>query len=279
MNRSNASSFFACSLLGVVRRLIFLLLIVTPPTLTMADSPSLYSRELWKKGVRYELGQGVRRDYKRAYRYYCYAAKLGHPSAFFSIGWLFMAGKGLKRDLAVALGWFEQAAALGDAQAVRILKKYGSIQPKYDSRCSFRKTNITKIQITNWVRSIAPQFMVDPELVLAVINAESAFDPNALSAKNARGLMQLIPATAKRFGVRNVWNPVENIKGGSAYLNWLLRRFKGNVRLTLAAYNAGENTIQKYQGIPPYKETQNYVRKIIATYGKTRHPIPPPVRE
>ena len=110
---------------------------------------------------------------------------------------------------------------------------------------------------------------------MAVIGAESAYNPGALSPKNAQGLMQLIPATAQRFGVKDPWNPVENIKGGVAYLSWLLRHFSGKVEWVLAAYNAGEAAVDRHQGVPPYQDTQAYVKKILSHYPKTTHPIPP----
>jgi soluble lytic murein transglycosylase-like protein len=91
--------------------------------------------------------------------------------------------------------------------------------------------------------------------------------------------MQLIPETAARFGVKKILNPVENIKGGLAYLRWLLAFFEGDVSLVLAAYNAGERAVEKYHGIPPYPETRNYVRKITGIYKKARHPFEPDVVE
>ena len=101
-----------------------------------------------------------------------------------------------------------------------------------------------------------------PRARLAVIEAESNFNPRAVSPKNAQGLMQLIPATAVRFGVENVWDPEQNLRGGMAYLRWLLDRFDGDVRLALAGYNAGEQAVHRHGGIPPYNETQDYVRRI-----------------
>ncbi|MEE9331879.1 MAG: lytic transglycosylase domain-containing protein, partial [Methylophilaceae bacterium] len=102
---------------------------------------------------------------------------------------------------------------------------------------------------------------------------ESNFNPKATSPKNAQGLMQLIPATAKRFHVKNPYNPEDNIKGGLAYLQWLMAYFEGDVRLVAAAYNAGEGAVNKYKGIPPYRETRNYVRKIYKLYRKSYHPF------
>jgi soluble lytic murein transglycosylase-like protein len=113
------------------------------------------------------------------------------------------------------------------------------------------------------VDAIAEEFNLPSELVHAVIAAESAYDPAALSPVGAMGLMQLMPATAQRFGVRNSFSPTENIRGGCGYLSYLMGLFKGNLSLVLAAYNAGEGAVQKYgNSIPPYTETQNYVRKV-----------------
>jgi soluble lytic murein transglycosylase-like protein len=104
-------------------------------------------------------------------------------------------------------------------------------------------------------------------LVLAFIAVESNFDPNAQSPKNAQGLMQLIPDTAARFGVRNIKDPVQNLRGGMAYLRWLLAYFEGDINLAAAAYNAGERAVERYLGVPPYAETRLYVRKIRASIG------------
>jgi len=114
---------------------------------------------------------------------------------------------------------------------------------------------------------------VDPRFIHAVIQQESRYETRALSHAGAQGLMQLMPATAKRFGCDDVNDPESNIKAGTKYLSWLLKRFEGNVELALAGYNAGEGAVDKYKGIPPYKETQNYVVKIVANYGKTFHPV------
>ncbi len=112
------------------------------------------------------------------------------------------------------------------------------------------------------MRSLAPQYHLDPNLVLAVVAAESNFDPSARSDKNAQGLMQLIPATAERFDVKDAWDPEQNLRGGMAYLRWLLQRFDGDVWLALAGYNAGEQAVERYKGIPPYPETRDYVDRI-----------------
>jgi len=117
---------------------------------------------------------------------------------------------------------------------------------------------------------------VDPRFIHAVIWQESKYQQKALSHAGAQGLMQLMPATARRFGCEHPDDPVENINAGTKYLGWLLKRFSGNVELALAGYNAGEGAVDKYDGVPPYNETRNYVKIISQRYGKTYHPVLPP---
>jgi soluble lytic murein transglycosylase-like protein len=114
---------------------------------------------------------------------------------------------------------------------------------------------------------------VDPRFIHAVIWQESKYKNQARSHAGAQGLMQLIPATAERFGCENVYDPAANVEAGTKYLSWLLKRFDGNVELALAGYNAGEGAVDKYNGIPPYNETRNYVKIISQRYGKTFHPV------
>ncbi|MCA1632748.1 MAG: lytic transglycosylase domain-containing protein [Acidobacteria bacterium] len=114
---------------------------------------------------------------------------------------------------------------------------------------------------------------VDPRLLHAVIWQESKYKPSALSHAGAQGMMQLMPATAKRFNCEDRLNPEANIEAGTKYLRWLLKRFDGDVVLALAGYNAGEGSVDKFEGVPPYNETQNYVRIITGRYGKTQHPV------
>lgn len=121
-----------------------------------------------------------------------------------------------------------------------------------------------------YIRMVARQYNLQPALLHAVITVESAYNPNAKSHANAHGLMQLIPATAKRFGVVDVYDPIQNMQGGAAYLRYLLDYF-GDISLALAGYNAGEGAVRKYGNkIPPYKETMNYVPKVLEYYQKYR---------
>ena len=117
---------------------------------------------------------------------------------------------------------------------------------------------------------------VDPRFIHAVIWQESKYDTTARSHAGAQGLMQLMPDTAKRFGCSDPDDVESNVEAGTKYLGWLLKRFSGNVQLALAGYNAGEGAVDKYNGVPPYNETQNYVRIISERYGKTFHPVLPP---
>lgn len=122
------------------------------------------------------------------------------------------------------------------------------------------------------IYDIAVRHSINPQLVAALIHVESDFNPRAVSRKGARGLMQLLPATARRFGIhrkRDLFNPVKNLEAGVKYLKWLTERFGGDVQLTLAAYNAGEGAVDRFGGIPPYHETQQYVQRIFGLLGIT----------
>ena len=129
----------------------------------------------------------------------------------------------------------------------------------------------SKRWILHLVEAISSWHKVDPKLVLSIIAVESNFGISAKSNKQAQGLMQLIPDTAERFNVKNAYDASQNIKGGVAYLRWLLAYFEGDVSLAVAAYNAGEGAVNKYKGIPPYAETRQYVQKIRARYPLKRH--------
>jgi hypothetical protein len=122
--------------------------------------------------------------------------------------------------------------------------------------------DLSGLGINALVESISAQHGLLPQLVHSVIKVESNYNPNAVSRKGALGLMQLIPSTARRFGVSDVFNPVENIQGGVKYLKYLLDLYNNDYRLALAAYNAGEGAVAKYGDVPPYAETQNYLAQV-----------------
>jgi soluble lytic murein transglycosylase-like protein len=124
--------------------------------------------------------------------------------------------------------------------------------------------------VNKLVDSIARQHDLEPSLVDSVIRVESNYNTNAVSPAGAMGLMQLIPSTARRFGVNDTFHPQQNIEGGVRYLKYLMELYHGDERLALAAYNAGEGAVAKYKGIPPYPETQNYVYQVGKRLGQSR---------
>ncbi len=238
-----------------------------------SDNPQ-YLRKL---GNNYELGKGVTRNYRRAYRLYCLAVVKGDAEANYHLGWMYFNGRGVTRDTQKAAYWFKQGTLGGDRTAKNMLGLLKNTKRKKDLTCANLSLgkDVDRAQIELLAHEWAPKYDLEPELVLAIIKAESNFNPKAWSPKDARGLMQLIPATARRFKVGNTWDPVDNMRGGMAYLRWLMRHFKGDVRLVVAAYNAGEHAVERFNGIPPYKETINYVKRVTKVYTKKTHPMPP----
>lgn len=130
------------------------------------------------------------------------------------------------------------------------------------------KVKLLDVPYANFISESARAHGVAPELVASVIAVESNFDPNAVSWRSARGLMQLMPQTAARFGVTRIFDPQQNIEAGTKYLKELLLRYKGDLALTLAAYNAGPDRVEQYRSVPPYRETRDYVRRVTEKFRK-----------
>ena len=126
------------------------------------------------------------------------------------------------------------------------------------------------------IAEAAAAYDLDPELIRAVMRAESAFNPTVVSPAGAQGLMQLMPALAEEMGVGDAFDPRENIMGGAKYLRWLLDRNRGNIPLTLAGYNAGPTIVSKYRKVPPFRETQNYVKRITGFLADAKKDALPP---
>jgi hypothetical protein len=133
--------------------------------------------------------------------------------------------------------------------------------PADPARASLRRPGAPR-KYRKFIEHASQKHGVDPAIIEAVMRVESAFRPHAVSRKGAQGLMQLMPDTAKRFGVKNSFDPEQNILGGTRYLKVLLGMFEGDIKLACAAYNAGEKAVQRFGGIPPYRETRDYVKKI-----------------
>jgi soluble lytic murein transglycosylase-like protein len=249
--------------------------------------------------TRHEHAEGMPRDYIQAAALYCRAAKTGNADAQYAMGWMYANGRGVSKDDGIAMQLFALATAQGHEHARRMLGYMASSSTAPLPTCLLPDPPPMEVQqaepqedvpepaypkgpILTLVNKLAPRYNVDPKLALAIISVESGFNTRAISPKNAQGLMQLIPQTAERFRVRNAFDPEENIKGGLAYLQWLLAFFEGDVKLVVAAYNAGERAVERYRGIPPYRETRNYVDKVTALYKKSNHPfereLAPPTR-
>ena len=153
-------------------------------------------------------------------------------------------------------------------------QKNSSPRPATTPRTSGEKSRANSsdtipVSYLNIINSACVRFGVDPSLVHAIVKVESDFNPFAISRKGAMGLMQLMPQTANTMNVRNTFSPDENVEGGVKYLRYLLDRYEGNISLALAAYNAGETAVKKWGTIPPFKETQEYVKKILLIYNGT----------
>lgn len=155
------------------------------------------------------------------------------------------------------------------AEGFDLLWRSGN-DPRYAdsfSRINLKSFKQNRARYSSMIAKVAKRANLSPELLHAVVRAESAYDPKALSKKGARGLMQLMPATADRYGVSDSWDPEQNLDGGARYLRDLLDMFDQDLKLAVAAYNAGENAVKRYGNkIPPYPETRQYVRKVVAFY-------------
>lgn len=253
-----------------------------------ADSHSDHDRivALRTEAKTHEYGNGQPRDPNKAVELYCEAAHLGDAEAQYSLGWMYAMGRGIDRNDSAAAYFFTLAAQQGDPLAARMLKQVGdppnkppdcvaNILARFDAQGHdiVAKAVPEHRKVMTLVQRLAPEYGVYPRLAMAIIRAESNFNPTAVSPKNARGLMQLIPETAERFNVKKPFDPEQNIRGGLAYLRWLLAYFEGNIALVAAAYNAGEGTVNHYAGIPPYAETQGYVKRIREIFKKEEHPF------
>ena len=272
--------------------LLFLAALFCPPTFAQASVPAGKPGAealalLRHEALAYEHGEGVTKDPVRAASLYCEGARHGDAEAQFSLGWMYANGRGITRNEELAAAFFQLAAAQGHEQARKMLRFVGETASPLpecmnpprpvEEEEAFEAATPMQHKVFGIVRKLAPEYGVSPRLVMAVIRAESNFDPGAVSVKNAQGLMQLIPETSVRFNVRKPFDPEQNIRGGLSYLRWLLAYFEGNVALVAAAYNAGEGTVNRYRGIPPYPETRDYVKRIMSIFRKNDHPYDPEV--
>jgi TPR repeat protein len=252
----------------------------------ISETPVLIAQAL-----AYEHGEGVTKDLDKAAALYCQAALAGNAEALFSLGWMYANGRGVARDDAIAATLFARAAKAGHTYAMKMQRFVGDdtgaipdclrvpdVPPATAITLSadpFANLPPDKRKIADMVTNMASGYAIEPRLALAVIAAESNFQPDARSVKDARGLMQLLPSTAARFNVKNLADSKDNVKGGLSYLRWLLSYYQGQVVLAIAAYNAGEGAVDRYGGVPPFPETLGYVQRVQSLFPNERHPYDP----
>lgn len=211
----------------------------------------------------------------------CHVARRGDAEAQYELAFLYAHGRGVDRHDDWAAYLFTAASLQGHVFAEQMLRAVAwpvaaappcftvvSALPPASARVGAAPPHIERL-----VHKLAPQYQVSPQLALAIIAVESNFDVTAVSPKAAMGLMQLIPQTAKRFGVDNPFDAQQNISGGLAYLRWLLAYFEGDVVLVAAAYNAGEGAVNLHRGIPPFDETREYVKRVMSRFGYLTQPF------
>ena len=227
---------------------------------------------------------------------YCQSSRLGSSEAQYRLGMLYAFGQGVPESRPFAAALFALAASLGHAQASQMLESIELTSVELPACVSGEQLPekaplvippslavdplidaylLTLPQSKRWLvpltTSLSAWYALDPKLVLSVIAVESNFNTKAASPKAAMGLMQLIPDTAERFNVRNAFDATQNLRGGMRYLRWLLSYYRGNLSYVLAAYNAGEGRVDRYQGVPPFPETRAYVKRVTGLYGSARH--------
>lgn len=230
-----------------------------------------------EQGLAAETGTGLQRNPRLAIRLYCDAGSMGSPEGFFRIGRILSGGPNYLRNPALANAYFAMAARLGHHTAP-LLFDVTVASTQLEADCSdFESGALAAFDLDGYLSALSPgkrklaglirrhaaRYGVDVRIALAIALAESNFDVQAVSPKNAQGVMQLIPDTQKRFGVKDAFDAESNIRGGLAYLGWLKGRFDGDWSLVAAAYNAGEGAVDRHGGIPPYRETAGYVRRVM----------------
>jgi soluble lytic murein transglycosylase-like protein len=257
--------------------LVAVFALISTTTAAQADDPRLEARstagriDLVDLAIKYENGLSVPRDYRRALTLYCQAAQRDDARAYLGLGWMYLNGRGVARDDATAVMWLRKAADRGVSQAGNLLRVLSQISAAGARGCSTVLPGQARSRapdrgappvIRAVIEETAQDVGISANLLHSVIAVESGFNSRAVSPKMAAGLMQLMPKTAARFGVRDRFDPRENVRGGATYLRSLLEMFRGNLTLALAAYNAGEQRVFTHGGVPPYRETISYIAAI-----------------
>ena len=238
----------------------------------------------WAAEVQPDAAAVVPRNSAQAVADMCRMARRGDAESQYQLAWIFAHGRGEERRDGWAAYLFFAASTQGHKDARHMLQSVtwpaAEVPTCFTGATAALPAPVAATvavtappHIEKLVRRLAPQFQIAPQFALAIIAVESNFDVAALSSQNAQGLMQLIPQTARRFGVRNPFDAQQNIRGGMAYLRWLSAYFEGNTALVAAAYNAGEGAVERHRGVPPFDETREYVRRVIARVGNAPQPF------
>ena len=270
----------------------------TPAAVLNDEPPAL--RRLMEQASERESAAEVGDNAWQAAALYCEAARSGSIEGQYRLGMLYAFGQGVPESRPFAAALFSLAASQGHAEANQMLDTIQLTSVELPACVTHAqlpekapRSMVVDLQldaggapmIDSYLLSLASHkrwlipltttlsgwYGLDPKLVLSVIAVESNFETSAQSPKAAIGLMQLIPGTAERFNVRNAYDTTQNLRGGMRYLSWLLSYYRGNVTYALAAYNAGEKRVDRFQGVPPYPETRAYVQRVVRLYGRMRH--------
>lgn len=254
------------------------LLAVTTARADRADIEAPRATAALEQGLAVESGSGLQRNPRLAIRLYCEAGIMGSAEGYYRIGRVLAKGPVFLRNPPLANAYFALAARLGHHAAFEQFDRsvvsaplqddcgtldLGADTESFDLDGYLSALSPAKRKVAALIRRHAARYGIDVRIALAIALAESNLDAQAVSPRNAQGVMQLIPGTQERFGVTKPFDPESNIKGGLAYLRWLKARYAGDWERVAAAYNAGEGAVDRHDGIPPYRETQGYVRRVL----------------